>query len=216
MEKVIKVLGKGEAKFKAEKTEINLTFTASDDEYKKCVAKSARDTAIVKEMLTSLGFDKTMLKTTEFYIRPHYVSERTQGNGYLSVLRGYEYEQTLRFSFPSSNETLSLVCDAVSKLKLNPRIKISYGLYDKETPKQAALAEAIKDANKKANFIASNLNLEIDSILDINYGTVYNEYVPNYYSECDYGDGSARSREFDIEPEEILTRDSVTITYKLK
>lgn len=212
MEKVIKVFGRGKAKFEADKTDIIITFSAREDEYKQCVSKLIKDTSTVKKVLTNLGFEKDELKTKKFNIRPVYISQKQSDGTYESILRGYEYNQEIRFSFPVSNDTLTKLCEALNELKMKVDINISYGIYDVENAKNVAVCNAIEDANKKAELIASNVKLEIDSILNIEYGAKVDDYDYDCFStgmrNCDLG-------ELDINPEEITVKDYVTITYKL-
>lgn len=213
MEKVIKVLGRGKAKFEADKTDIRVTFSDREDEYNQCVSRLIKDTYVVKKVLTNLGFDKNELKTKKFNVRPVYESEKQENGRYRSILIGYAYNQEIKFSFPVSNERLTEVCNALENLQMDVETDISYSIYDVDKAKDAAICDAIKDANKKAELIARNAELEIDSILNIEYGPKVDDYDYDCFStgmrSCDLG-------VLDINPEEITTKDYVTITYKLK
>lgn len=223
MSKELKITGKGNLKFKPDLTVIKLDFTKVEKEYENAIKKSSEDIRTVKEMLEELGLKKDKLKTLAFNIKPEYESYEDEKGKYQSRFIGYKYNQSLRFDFDISNETLGKVLYAISKLKINPKFDIFYTIKDIEKAKNKVLDAAIKDACSKAKIIAKASNTILGDILRIDYSDrSYDDdfdtinYCKRNVAFSDNIYGSADCFDIDIEPDDIDANDTVTITYELK
>lgn len=219
MERTLKVTGKGNVKIKPDLTIIQLSFTGVGKEYAETLEKSVGDVAEIKDMLIQLGFNKNELKTTYFNVNSEYESYKDEKGNYCSKFVGYRYNQTLKFSFDIDNKILGKVLFALSRVKTHPKFDIIYSVKNVEEAKNLLLKDAVKDANNKADIIAKASNVELGSILNIDYSFINIEFSSRMinsdcamlYNKC----SSVGSYDIDIEPDDIEASDSITLIYAI-
>ena len=221
MERTIKVTGTGRISVKPDQTIINLDFRKVLPTYDEALKASATDVGIIKNALVECGIDKDTLKTTRFDVDTHFHSYRDKDGNYQSEFDGYEYQQSLRFTFDVDNKLLGRVLYQLSKLPVMPEFRIHYGVKDSESAKNELLGNAIKDAKKKAEIISIAAGVQLDEIVDINYSWLDIEFNTRSYGA--YEDRllcskskSASGFDIDIEPEDIERSDNVTLVFKIK
>lgn len=222
MERTIKVTGTGRVSVKPNTTIINLNFDNVLPTYDAALRSSAEDVAIVKDALIRAGLSKDLLKTTNFDINTHYESYRDEKGNYKSRFDGYQYRQSLRFKFPIDNKTLGKVLYQLGQLDVNPEFSIYYSIEDAESIKNELLGNAIADAKKKAEVIANASGVALEEILDINYSWIDVEFRTRSYGlhnevmMCKSTPNVNGAYDIDIEPDDIIKTDNVTITFKIK
>ncbi len=213
MSRTIRVTGRGRISVKPDITVISLGFSNTFTSYEATLEASAKEVSMVKDMLTDLGFDREGLKTTSFRIEPEYESYKDSKGNYRSEFKGYSYSQRLRFTFPTSNETLGRVLYTVAHSGIDPRVNISFTNSDPEGAKLKLIAEAVKDSRRKAEIIADAAGVVLGEIENIDYSWSTMVFESRPIDEC-YLEAAAMYS-VDIEPEDIEKEDDITIVWSI-
>ena len=103
--RTIRVTGKGQIRVKPDETRITLSLEGLYPDYGETLRRSAEDTEKIKDLLTTLGFARTDLKTLNFNVDTEY--ERYQEkNTYKRRFVGYKYHHQMKVEFDSDNDRL--------------------------------------------------------------------------------------------------------------
>ena len=228
-ERVIRIVGDGKLSLIPDVTVLSLKLSGLSDEYGKAVEMSASDTDVIKDLFVELGLDRETIKTTEFGISEEYdylwdpISEKHE-----QVFKGYKYIHRLKVEFDKDRDFLSKVLTRISKTEMAPHVSIAYAVKDKEAAKRDLLANAVNDANKKAEILVSAAGGKMGQLksIEFNWGSLdfeTREYFDNdilclYDSAGDIDDiemEEEKSIDFDIEPEDIELFESVKIEWEI-
>lgn len=216
MEKIIKISGKGEKSFSPDTTIIELKFSKLCISYEEALQLSVFDLEKIQNSLKAINLDKDCVKTTYFNISTQTERIRDEHGNYKKTLfLGYKYDQTLRITFPRSNEALGKIVNLISQNDMNSDIRISYILKDAEKAKEEVLKLAVEDAKRKATLIAESLGLKNIVPTNINYHAFDysdDEYGYKGYKMCLEAPRSLEDS-IDIEPEDIELSDTVVVSF---
>lgn len=216
------VKGSGHISIKPDQTIITLRFSDTQTKYEEAVSKAASDVRDVKEKLTKLGLDPKNLKTTQFDVREDYDSYRDEKGKYQSIFVGYQYNQTLVFSFGIDNEFLGKVLYEITQIKTSPRFEIRFGIKDPEKAKNELLANAVKDAQEKAKVLSNASSVDLKEIIKIDYSWGVIRFETDDYAlrsqdfRCRNSLDVNGSIDVDIEPDDIEKNDIVTLIYRIE
>ena len=149
----ITVTGKGKLQVKPELTEVKLIIKGLEDEYYQALAKSVDETNVVKMILINNGLPKESLKTQTFDVYKKTKQIKDQYGNYHDKFLGYEYDHVIAFKFENNNELLGKLLFEISKLKVNPEVRVKYLIKDFEKAKQIF----IDSINFAANYVLQYL-----------------------------------------------------------
>lgn len=221
----IRVTGKGKLSVHPDMTRVSINLKGAYKDYAGTLEHSAKDTEQMKDLLESLDFKRTDVKTLRFNVEPIYESYKEQDREtlkefYRRMLIGYEYEHTLKIEFASDNKRLGRILYALAHCSLEPEIGLSYFVNDPESVKNELLAKAVEDAKKKAQVLASAAGVKLLQIQHIDYSWGEINFEINPMEEMSFGEaciGAApeKSYNMDIEPDDIETSDTVTLVWEI-
>lgn len=217
----ITVTGKGRLVVAPEITEITLVIKGLEEAYYQALAKSVDETNLVKMILIEHGLKKESLKTKNFDVYKKTKSVKDQYGNYHDKFLGYEYDHIISFKFDNNNELLGKLLYSISKLSVNPEVRVKYLIKDFEKAKNDLLAVAVQDSMAKAKIMADASNIELGEIesIDYSWGTIRyesNEFRVMNDSCMRLYDAAPTSFDIDIEPDDINLCDTVTIVWNLK
>jgi len=217
MERTIKVTGKANLLVPADTTKIVLDLEGKASSYEETIKLSAKVLNNMKEELEKIGFDKKDIKSTNYHIDIHYESYKDIDGNYKRKQYGYEYEQTIKFTFLNDNKLLAKVLSTLANLVSAPSIHIYYIASNTEEVKNKLLEEAIIDATNKAKVIANASNVKLGDLVNVDYSYQEVEFVSRMCldaSSC--MDSTSSDYEMDISPDDISCSDHVTILYEIR
>lgn len=127
-----------------------------------------------------LGVTDADRKTTQYNIYPTY-EYREGGDGGKQVKVGDTVMQQVQLKVRNRQHLGSLVA-ALGEFGLNQVGSLSFVLDDEELIKKHALAEAIKDAQRKAAIIANTTGVKLGAVVSL-----YENETPSFYPESFMG-----------------------------
>ena len=223
MNRLIKVSGKGRLSLKPDRTVLNISMTRTYREYEKTVSKSIEHLDLLRSAVERAGLAGEDLKTTEFYIDTEYEWYKSDGEE-KRRLSGYSYRHDLFIEFDRDSGLTGRVLKEISGLGLNATVNISYTVKNRENAREELLGICIRDAKRKASVIAAASGVELLGIVNIDYSVAeidfYSKPMDNMMlsssNENVFADSLEGYLPLNIEPEDISTRDSVTIWWEIK
>lgn len=219
MEKrTIRVTGKGKISVKPDTTRLTITLNGISKEYADTLSRSSRDTEALKDLMSAFGFERSDLKTLRFDVNTEYETYKYKGE-YKQRFAGYRYNHVLKLQFDSDNDRLGMIVYSLAHCDLNPDFQISYTVKDPETAKNTLLGKAVEDAKAKAHVLAKASGVTLKEILRIDYswGEQDLEVRPaqGLMMAKSMADGTLGRYNLDIEPEDIVVTDTVTVVWEI-
>ena len=216
--RTIKVTGKGVIKVHPDMIRITITLEGTHKVYGEALKYSSNDTETLRNLVESLGFAKTDLKTLSFDLDTKYESYEERGT-YKQRFIGYKYEHELKLEFESDNDRLGRIVYALANSEVNPRFSISYTVKDKEAAKNELLERSIADAKAKAAILSRAAGVSLKEIVNIDYswgelGLEIELLQNNMISNAGWGSDDGCPMSF--EPDDIAITDTVTVVWRLE
>ena len=218
--KTIRVTGKGRIKIRPDMTRITLTLEGTCRDYGETLAKSAKDTGMVRELLTGIGFEPSDLKTLHFSVDTEYESYQEEGI-YKQRFAGYRFHHLLKVEFASNNDRLGRILFALAACPANPEFRLSYTVKDPEAAKNVLLGKAVSDAKEKAAVLAQAAGVALKEIQSIDYSWGEIDFEVRPMNRMRMADAAAPMAakaagfDMDIEPDEIEAEDTVTVIWAI-
>jgi len=164
-----------------------------------------------------LGFSKEDLKTNSFNVNMQYENQKTANDVWKRVLVGYTYSHQLKLEFKRNQQELGKVLYALANSQLKPEIDITYTIMDIEKAKNELLARAVEDSKNKAKILAKASDVKLGDIVNIIYSKEEKSFVTAPVRAMALK-GDARNDsayDIDIEPDNIVADDTVTIIWEI-
>ncbi len=219
MKNILKVTGKGSISLRPDTIRIILTITDTKENYDDAVKKSTEDTGVLKNCIENIGFKKEDLKTLAFNVNMQYENQKDKDDVWKRVLVGYTYNHQLKLEFERDNNDLGKILYALVNSKVKPQIDISYTIKDLEAAKNELLSKAVEDSKNKAQILAKAAGVGLGEIVNIIYSKEEKTFdvMPvrgmMLKSAAPQNDGAYN---MDIEPENIVADDTVTIMWEIE
>ena len=191
--RVVTIKGIGSLEMPVDLVKMDLTLEELNKDYKK--GHEVFDSYIIEiqNIVQSLGFDKTDLKTSEIRVTTEYDNKKKYGK-YVDVFKGYKFETEMTLSFDFDSQKLGDAFTSISNCKAGPKIEVWFTIKDTESVKKKLLGNASKDAKEKAEILCESVGAKIGKLLNVNY----NWKDLNLYSSTRY-----RKDEFDDDEDEF-------------
>lgn len=163
MDKVLRLTGHGEASKAPDRIEISLTISVEDKDYAKGVQGCDRLVIALIKALIDGGFKDEEIKTTDFRVRSitKYVENFKTGK-YVFDRYGISHSLRIKFAFDKTN--LAKCVDIITQSLSEPNFSIRFTVEDDEEIKDQALQNAVKEAQKRANLLATSAGVKLGSI----------------------------------------------------
>ena len=217
MDKTLKITGFGKLFIKPDTTIIRINLTNKDTSYENILKKTNENFKIIKENLLNLNIKENQIKTSYFKVDIDNESYRDNDGNYRTRFIGYKSSQSIKITFKNNNKLLGDILYILSKTSLNPIFSVEYIIKNQDKIKNKLLTNAISDANKKANEIAKNLNIEINEIVNVDYSfSNQNFSLPLMENQCLKAVSTKENYNFDLNPDDIEVEEKITIIFSIK
>lgn len=217
MDKTLKITGFGKLFVRPDTTIIKIDLTNKDASYEIVLKKANDNLKIIKENLLNLNIKENQIKTSYFKVDIDNESYRDNEGNYQTRFIGYKSYQTIKVTFKNNNKLLGDILYILSNTSLNPTFSIEYIIKNQDRIKNKLLTNAIFDANKKANEIAKNLNIEINEIVNVDYSfSNQNFSLPLMENQCLKAVSTKENYNFDLNPDDIEVEENITIIFSIK
>lgn len=218
--RTIRVTGRGRIAVRPDKTRISIVLKGRAREYAKALQQSSEDTELLKDLLSTLGFERSDLKTLSFDVDESYETYH-EDNTYKRRFKGYTFEHDLKVEFFSDNQRLGKILYALAHSPIHPEFSISYFVSDPDAAKNKLLGKAVEDARKKALVLSTAAQVKLKDIQSIDYSwqQIEFEFSPmNRMMSSSIREEvlSEASYDLNIEPDDIEASDTVTIIWEIE
>lgn len=220
--RTISVTGTGTLKAVPDLTRISITLEGTYMDYGETLEKSSEATEQLRNLLESLSFRKSDLKTLSFGVNTEYESYQEM-NMYKERFAGYKYIHSMKLDFDSDNDLLGRTLYALANSSLDPRFNISYTVKDSEAAKNELLARAVSDAKHKAEILTEAAGVRLLDIQSIEYswGDIRFESQPVRPMMAKMARGMNSCEEdccldMNITPDDIEVSNSVTVVWEIQ
>lgn len=217
MNRTITVKGVGKATVKPDQVVIRLCFEAKDKNYDRAMALAAQQVADLKQAFANAGFEKDVLKTTDFDIRTDYDRVRDRNDNYISVFAGYECSHQAKVMFEWKSELLAQALGAIAASMVNPTINIDFTVKNPAAVSDMILQDATQNAKQKAQILCNAAGVKLGQLIDINYN--WGEIDVYAHTKYSVGDGIVASCvpcDIDIDPDDIQAGDTATFVWTIE
>lgn len=207
--KTIRVQGRGSVCQAPDQIRLKFTLDHSHPDFQKAVEGCNQRVAVVKAAATGSGIAPEVLKTIHFDVR-----EETEYQGGRHRHVGFEASHQLAVVLPVDRDLVGRFLSAVMSGGSKPQVNLAFEVSDAEELKQKVLANAVENARRRADTIASAAGVKLGAILQIEYG--YSE-VRISSRDCDM-DGTSSSVACDapdFNPDDVEAEDTVTVTWEI-
>ena len=220
--RTIRVTGKGQLKVRPDMTRVTISLEGTYPEYSETLRRSSQDTEQLKDLLSTFGFERSVLKTLNFSVDTKYESYTEKGV-YKQRFAGYVFRHLMKVEFPSDNDRLGKILYALAHCQVKPEFRLSYTVSDPEAAKNKLLGSAVADAREKASVLTQSAGVVLKDIQSIDYswGEIDFEYRPmDRMLAADMCltmplTAKANSYDMDIEPDDIEVSDTVTVLWEI-
>lgn len=201
----------GEGKISAQPTlaEVNLGLLSEGRDVPATQEDNAKKVNAIIAALKGLGIAEADMQTSNYSISPRY--EYLDGK---QNIIGYSVSQNLSIKVRNLSRVGAVVSKA-GELGSNQVNGITFTIDEPSVIQQAARKEAIVDAGKKANELASALGVKLIRIVGFSESTPGSPIPPMYYSRLDSVQAAAPVAP-EIQPGELDVKADVTITYEIR
>ncbi|ERJ12057.1 SIMPL domain-containing protein [Haloplasma contractile] len=207
--RILKVKGKGKARAIPDQVVITFDIEVRGYDYDQVMTELNQKTNRLKNDIEEANFNREDVKTTDFTIRTNYKYVDGQ-----RIFDGFIANHKLKLTFDLEKEKLNTLVRVLSVSESEAQFNINFEVKDKETFKNRVLEDAVQDAKRNATVIAESAGIKLEKILTINYDLA--DVV--FRSELILEDTALQSTAapIDIEPEEVITTDTITIEWEIE
>ena len=156
-----------------------------------------------------------VFKTADISINTHYADERDSNNVWRKKFAGFMFSHTLVCEFPFDTSALGAFVFTLGRCKCVDSFGFDYAVTDEDGAYDAAAADAVKKAVKKANVLAAAAGVKLGDIASISF----NASPRNIFSPrmCKTNDRAAvMTASVDVAPRELSFSESVEMVWELK
>lgn len=217
MARTITVKGVGSATVKPDQVVIRMSFEAKDKSYNRAMELATQQVSDLKQAFVSAGFEKDVLKTTEFDIRTDYDRVKDRNQNYVSVFAGYECSHNAKVVFDWKAELLAAALGAIAQSAVNPTINIDFTVKNPSAVNELILQDATQNARRKAEVLCTAAGVKLGQLVDINYnwGEI-DLYAHTKYSVGDCIAPSGAACDIEFEPDDIHAGDTATFVWEIE
>ena len=104
--KTITVKGVGNVSVKPDYVVLSMSLETRNHDYETAMREAASRIDHINENLSTIGFEKESVKTTDFNVRTDYESKKDRNGNYYRVFNGYVINHRLKVSFDFDTNVL--------------------------------------------------------------------------------------------------------------
>ncbi len=218
--KTLNVKGEASINVKPTITRVSIKLSSVCELFDEVIAKSAEDTGKIKDIVESLGFKRSDLKTSYFDVDAKYDYIYDDKGNSKEEFVGYEYKHDLSIEFPLNNKLMGDLLYSLAKSGVESKFNIGNTVTEEEKEKYRDLLikKSIKNAKRRAKVLAKAAGVELTKIHGIDYSDVGVDIYEDYYGlrSTMALSSSENTYKFDIDAEDITISDYVNVTWKIK
>ncbi len=206
----IVVGGSGEVKTVPDTASITFNITTKDKEATEAQAKNEE---IVKELINTMLSDGIMekdIRTASISLYEQYDYSKSE-----AVLTGYEASSRVELTIREVENIGAIIADALA-VGVTNYDGLSFSATDTQTAYDAALADAVEDAQRKAEAIAAAAGRELVSIHTIEEQSVSQPVFYETARSDAMASGIAAADSNGISTGEVTTTARISVTYEIK
>ena len=190
---------------------ISMTLTTMNEKYTQALNDAGESLMVLRQCLSSVGFNKEDIKTTDFRVSTIYENVKDDNGNFKRIFKGYEVVNGLKIEFEQDPSTLAKVLNSISNCDAKPEFYISYDIKNKKLLEHRLITEAIQDAQLKAEVMAEAAKVKLGKILKMEGGqsTIGNMNNPIMFSKSLEG-------ALDLQPESIIGEASVVMVWRIE
>lgn len=216
-ERTIKVKGIGSVSVKPDMMVISMGIENTDYSYEGAMQLASGAVDSIRTALSAAGYEKDILKTTDFEINTDYESYKDTKGNWKQKFNGYKCTHKLKLEFDFNMERLNETLSAIASSGANPEFEIAFSVKDKHAVSEQLLQNAVKNASDKATVLAVATGLSLGAVQRIDYDwgelRLYSNTKMIEPMDCL---ASAQKMAMDIEPEDIKANDTVTVIWSIE
>ncbi|MBE6513925.1 MAG: DUF541 domain-containing protein [Thermoplasmata archaeon] len=223
MARTITVKGRAMVKSPADMTVVRASVEGIAPTFSKALEAVSESTTLFKDAAQDAGIKRDTLKTSNFSVSQHFKEKKVgvdkDGRAvYKKFADGFSYHQDFRFEFPNDNGLLTKLVNNILDNGIAPRIHLDFVNSDPEAAKNEALRKATENATKEARMIVEAAGARLGRLLEVKRGGSYDydDYDEGYRSRSAMECCSNICANIDIDPEDVSTSDSVTLTWEIE
>jgi uncharacterized protein YggE len=218
-DKTITVKSTGNIRVKPDTAVINISLKVHAVDYSKAVKKIADEAENIKAAIVSAGYSREDLKTTDSNVDIEYAN--TQNIQYnrkddKKTFAGYNCLLGFILEIPFNIKQLENLLLQIAKGDSNMNFSVRFSVKDRAAVTAQLLEDAVQDAKAKAELLADAAGIKLGSIMHMEYG---GGKIADMFSKTVYkasADMLSYDASIDIEPLEINTTESISITWELE
>jgi len=202
--RTLSVSGTGVIKAVPDMARITLGFVNEAKDAKTSQEANAKVSNEIIRVLKNMGIEDKDIQTSEFSITPLYTYEPNQN----PFIRGYQTSNMLTVSVRRIGD-IGQVIDTTAKAGANRFQNIVFDVENKDALKLQAIADAVKDARKKAEAGLAPEGEKVIQLISMSIDGGWVQPSPNYRNDLKEGAPSAPS----IQPGELSLTITVQVSY---
>ena len=220
MERKITIKGTGSVAVKPDYVIISLTVEEKDRKYTNAVGAAEKKIRKLGAALAEVGFEEEALKTADFRVRTNYSFVNDRKHTMQRQFEGYTCTHRLQIAFDYDMALLGKALSVVSGSLANPQLDITFTVKDKEAVTDQLLADAAKNARRKAELLCTAAGGSLGSLVTVEYD--WSEIDVYTKTGFNIGDTCMMPLAFesavptaDIRPNDINVSDTATFVWEI-
>ena len=178
MERTISVRGTGTVRLRPDTVRLTVRTEVRDLDFTICMTQAQVHQEELTAAVERCGFRAEDLKTVTSRIHPEYETVEDRPGHYTQAFSGFCMEHELELRFPLDPETLGAAFEAVSACGSVMHCSVNYELADPDAAREQLLAEAARDARRRAEILCSASGVRLGELLHIGYQFDGNDGIP--------------------------------------
>lgn len=213
----IKVMGQGEMKFAPDVTRVSVDIDALHSTYQEAFEAGAKNTNHIKDILAEHGFDRDLAKTSRFDVSMHRVHKKVERGEWQWVVRGYKIKQTFIIELEMGCPQLTSLLDQIGREMSGVEIELGFAVSDTDSARLKVIEAAVKDAQRKAEVMATALGKKLGDVSSVRYGNLDEDYYNGrVYDQCLASPGSmCEAAPMDLTPADLSGCANVEVVWNL-
>ena len=216
--KTITVKGVGNVSVKPDYVVLSMSLETINRDYETAMREASSRIEHLNESLSTIGFEKESVKTTDFNMRTDYESKKDRNGNYYRVFNGYVVNHRLKVSFDFDTKVLSMALGTIASCIAEPELSINFTVKEPSAVNESLLKSATVNAKKKAEILCETSGAKLGELVNIDYNWgELNIYSRTRYDMEDTCMKACAEAPFslDIEPDDIDATDTVTFVWQI-
>lgn len=213
----IKVMGQGDMKFAPDVTRVSVDIDALHTTYQEAFEAGANNTNHIKDILAEHGLERDLAKTSRFDVNMHRVHKKVERGEWQWIVRGYKIRQTFLIELEMGCPQLTSLLDQIGREMAGVEIELGFAVSNTEDARLKVIEAAVKDAQKKAEVMATALGKKLGDVSSVRYGNMVEEYYNGrVYDQCIASPGAmCEESSMDLTPVDLNGNANVEVVWNL-